>query len=76
MAIDLIIVYQREIDRLTTRINELKVFYMANQITAAQTIELSQAAGQKLLAQFELDKLNAEGQRRNNANPTTATGSN
>ncbi|CAF2612190.1 unnamed protein product [Rotaria sp. Silwood2] len=47
---------------------------MANQITSAQTIELSQAAGQKLLAQCELDKLNAEGQRRNNANQTTAIG--
>jgi hypothetical protein len=32
---------------------------MDNQVTDAQTIELAQAAGQKLLAQLELDKLNA-----------------
>ncbi|CAF1412223.1 unnamed protein product, partial [Rotaria sordida] len=66
---------QREMGQLTTRINELTQLYMANQITNAPTVELGQAVGRKYFAQLEIDKLNAERNRRNQANQTTVAGS-
>ncbi|CAF3837976.1 unnamed protein product [Rotaria sp. Silwood1] len=75
MAIDLIDACQREIGQLTTRINELTQLNMANQITNAQTAELVQIVERKYFAQLELDKLNAERNRRNQANQTAVAGS-
>ncbi|CAF4074292.1 unnamed protein product, partial [Rotaria sp. Silwood1] len=66
---------QREIGQLTTRINELTQLNMANQITNAQTAELVQIVERKYFAQLELDKLNAERNRRNQANQTAVAGS-
>ncbi|CAF3960075.1 unnamed protein product [Rotaria sp. Silwood1] len=75
MAIDLIDACQREIGQLTTRINELTQLNMANQITNAQTAELVQIVERKYFAQLELDKLNVERNRRNQAKQTTVAGS-
>ncbi|CAF3197686.1 unnamed protein product [Rotaria socialis] len=74
MAIDLIDAGQHEIDRLTTRINLLTQLYRSDQISNEQTIELGQSVAQKYFMELELDKLNAENNRRNQGNQATGSG--
>ncbi|CAF1600561.1 unnamed protein product [Rotaria magnacalcarata] len=74
MAIDLIDACQHEIDRLTTRINLLTQLYRSDQISNEEAIELGQSVAQKYFMELELDKLNAENNRRNQGNQATGSG--